>query len=134
MQDRPTAVELLKAAQEFCERDLLPNLSGRVRFHARVLQNVLGILEREWQGEEEAVRAEWERLRTLLGKTAEPPPTMRSLLDEANAWNRELGARIRSGELDDHWEKIAGAVYETVVQKLAIANPRYSETSASSET
>ena len=54
MQDRPTAIELLKAAQEFCERDLQPNLTGRVRFHARVLQNVLGILEREWAGEEKA--------------------------------------------------------------------------------
>lgn len=133
MQDRPTAVELLKAAQDFCERDLIPNLTGRVRFHTRVLQNVLGILEREWSGEEEAVRAEWARLRSILEKTEGPPPTLEALREEVAAWNRELGSRIRSGELDERWQEVADAVYETVEAKLAIANPRYSET-ASSET
>lgn len=132
MQDRPTAIELLKAAQEFCERDLLTNLTGRVRFHARVLQNVLGILEREWAGEEQAVRSEWERLRSLLGKDAEPNQTFEATRDEVVAWNRELGSRIRAGEQDDRWDETVDAVYETVLEKLAIANPRHSE--ASSET
>ncbi len=122
----------MRAAQEFCERDLLPNLSGRVRFHARVLQNVLGILEREWNGEEEAVRSEWERLRGLLDKEADQSPTFRAVRDEVLSWNRELGSRIRAGEQDDRWDETVEAVYETVLEKLAIANPRHSE--ASSET
>lgn len=130
MQDRPTAIELLKAAQEFCERDLLTNLTGRVRFHARVLQNVLGILEREWAGEEQAVRSEWERLRSLLGKDAEPNQTFEATRDEVVAWNRELGSRIRAGEQDDRWDETVEAVYETVLEKLAIANPRHSEVSS----
>jgi hypothetical protein len=134
MQDRPTAVELLKAAQEFCERDLLPSLTGRVRFHARVLQNVLGILEREWQHEEAAARTEWERLRTLLGETTPAPDTFQQLGEEVGAWNRELGARIRSGDLDERWDETVEAVYESVVAKLAIANPRYSEAASSTET
>ena len=131
MQDRPTAAELLQIAQEFCERDLLPNLTGRVRFHARVLQNVLGILEREWVGEEGAVRAEWERLGGLLGKESDQPSTFGSLRDEVVAWTKELGSRIRSGEQDERWDETLAAVYETVLEKLAIANPRHS---ASSET
>lgn len=126
MQDRPTAIELLRAAQEFCERDLQPNLTGRVRFHARVLQNVLGILEREWAGEEQAVRDEWDRLRTLLSDDTDPPPTFEALKDEVAEWNRELGARIRAGGMDDRWDETVDAVYETVLAKLAIANPRYS--------
>ena len=133
MQDRPSAAELLKAAQEFCDRDLLPNLTGRVRFHARVLQNVLGILEREWTGEEDAVRSEWERLRTLLDKATDPPETFGAIRDEVVAWNKELGSQIRNGELDDRWDETVDAVYETVKEKLATANPRYSE-EASSDT
>ncbi len=130
MQDRPTAIELLKAAQEFCERDLQPNLTGRVRFHARVLQNVLGILEREWAGEEQAVRDEWGRLRTLLSDGADPPSSFASLSDQVAAWNRELSARIRTGAMDDRWEETVEAVYQTVLAKLAIANPRYSAASS----
>lgn len=130
MQDRPTAIELLKAAQEFCERDLLPNLEGRVRFHARVLLNVLGILERELQGEEEALRNEWSRLRDLIGSTDEIPPTFDGMKDKVASWNRELSAKVRSGEMDERWDETVEAVYETVVEKLAIANPRYSAPSA----
>ena len=58
MQDRPTAVELLKAARDFCERELGPSLSGRMRFQVRILQNILGTLEREWEHEEDALIAE----------------------------------------------------------------------------
>jgi hypothetical protein len=131
MQDRPTAVELLKAAQEFCEHDLLPNLTGRVRFHTRVLQNVLGILAREWEGEEDAVRAEWERLRDLLDSTGDEPTSFHHLVARVRDLNRELSSRIRAGAMDGRWDQTVDAVYETVVTKLEIANPRYS---ASSET
>jgi hypothetical protein len=131
MQDRPTAIELLRAAQEFCERDLLPNLEGRVRFHARVLQNVLGILEREWEQEEEAVRAEWERLRTLLGERSDRPASFGRLREEVAEWNQRLSAQIRGGELDDRWNDVVEAVSETVVAKLRIANPRHSAAASS---
>lgn len=126
MQDRPTAIELLKAAQEFCERDLQPNLTGRVRFHARVLQNVLGILERELAGEEDAVRDEWQRLHTLLGADDDVPATFGALKEQVATWNTELSANIRAGAMDGRWDETLAAVYETVVAKLAIANPNYS--------
>jgi hypothetical protein len=47
MQDRPTALELLRAVREFLEADVLPSLEGRRRFHGLVAANVLGIVERE---------------------------------------------------------------------------------------
>jgi hypothetical protein len=130
MQDRPTAVELLRAAREFCERELGQELSGRLRFQVRVLQNLLGILEREWEGEEEAVRAEWDRLRVLLGKQDDQPKTLRETAASVSEWNSELGSRIRAGDMDDRWDETVDSVFQTVVQKLAIANPRYSETSS----
>jgi hypothetical protein len=130
MQDRPTAAELLKAAREFCERELGPELGGRLRFQVRILQNILGILEREWEGEEGAVRAEWERLRALLGETADRPATLRETASVVQEWNRDLGSRIRAGEMDERWDETVAGVFETVVAKLAIANPRYSEASS----
>jgi hypothetical protein len=125
MQDRPTAIELLQAAQEFIEKDLQPALTGRVRFHARVLQNVLGILEREWAGEDAAVRAEWERLRLLLGTDGEQPHDLGSLGEQVKAWNKELSDRIRAGSFDDRFDETVDALEATVAEKLAIANPRW---------
>jgi hypothetical protein len=126
MQDRPTAIELLQAAQEFIEKDLQPALTGRVRFHARVLQNVLGILEREWAGEHDAANAEWERLRILLDKD-EPKAGdgLRALGEQIRAWNTELSTAIRAGEMDDRFDEAVEAMRETVAEKLQIANPRY---------
>jgi hypothetical protein len=125
MQDRPTAPELLKAAQEFCENDLMPALTGRVRFHARVLLNVLRILEREWEGEEAAVRAEWERLRDLFGSDDPTPDGFAALGSAVRDWNTELARRIREGAFDDRFDETIAALRATVTDKLAIANPKY---------
>lgn len=127
MQDRPTAGELLRAAREFCERDLLPELTGRRRFHTRVLANVLGILEREWEQEEEALRAEWKRLDALLASDASPPGSLEEVAGQVREWNVELSSRIRDGQMDERWDEVLTALGETVADKLAIANPRYSE-------
>jgi hypothetical protein len=134
MQDRPTAIELLKAAQEFCERDLQPALTGRVRFHARVLQNVLGIIERELAGEEEALNNEWERLRHILHKDDTIPAMGSALADQVKRWNTELAAGIRAGAFDARSDDLIDDLSATVAEKLAIANPNYaSSTGAASD-
>ena len=125
MQDRPTAIELLKAAQEFCENDLMPALSGRVGFHARVLLNVLRILERELDGEENALRAEWDRLSRLLDSFDESPAGFAELAEAVRGGNMELAQRIRDGELDARLDEVRDVLRETISEKLAIANPRY---------
>jgi hypothetical protein len=130
MQDRPTAQELLKAAREFCERELGPSLEGRMRFQVRVLQNILGILEREWTNEEQAVRDEWERLGQLLG-THDAPASFTDLIARVKNANSELAAKIRSGDMDDRWDEVLDAVRKTVADKLEIANPNYSAPASS---
>ena len=40
-------MELLEAVREWIDRDVIPSTDGRLRFHARVASNVLGIVERE---------------------------------------------------------------------------------------
>ena len=125
MQDRPTAAELLQAAREFCERELGPALEGRLRFQVRVLQNILGILEREWAGEEDALQREFDRLTAMLDERQDAPPTMRGLSERVREMNTQLSARIRAGEFDDRADDVRSMLYETIREKLAISNPNY---------
>ena len=116
LQDRPTAVELLDAVAGFLEQDVAPALDARLRFHARVAVNVLRILQREWElgpGQAERQRA---LLTGLLGHDG----------DLAEQW-AELAGAIRRGALDDRRDDVVAALREITAQKLAIANPGYTE-------
>ena len=128
MQDRPTVLELLAAVRTFLEEDIVPGLEGRKRFHALVSANVLGILEREFGGEEAALLAEWTRLARLLGLGgAQPPERMTALRAAVHELTEQLAERIRRGDADaGPWaEAVRAHVRETVVEKLRVANPRY---------
>lgn len=125
MQDRPTANELIESVRGFLETDVLPELSGRKQFHTRVAINVLNILAREFEQEEEAVRAEWERLARLLGASDEPPSDFASARAVVRDLNVALSHRIREGEFDARVDEVAAALNATVLDKLRIANPAY---------
>lgn len=100
--------ELVEAVREWLERDVLGSVEGRLQFHTRVAINVLSIVERELAlGPAQAV-AHRERLAAL------------GCGDDA-----ELAARIRSGELDDRAEEVRALVWDSVRDKLRVANPRY---------
>jgi hypothetical protein len=118
LQDRPTAPELLEAVREYLERDVMAadELSGRVRFHARVAVNVLGIVERELRLGPGLDATERERLAALLGQDGE--------VDDLLA---ELASGIRDGSFDDRRDEVLECVRESVRAKLAVANPEYLE-------
>jgi len=128
MQDRPTALELLAAVRGFLEEDLGPALEGRRRFHALVAANVLRILERELGGEEELLGRQWERLAALFDVDASEKPQATSALRTAvRELETRLAERIRSGDADagDFARRVRAHVRATVVEKLAVANPRF---------
>lgn len=112
--DRPSAAELAEAVREFLERDVMPAVTGRVAFHARVAMNALGMLEREAALGPALDAAETHRLTGLLGHSAS--------LGELTG---ELAAKIRVGALDDRRAEMLNVVRESVAAKLAIANPGY---------
>jgi len=116
MQDRPTAAELLDAAAEFLERDVMTELGGRKGFLVRVSVNVLRILEREARLEPAAIAAERRRLHELLGEDAG---------DDVRELNATLSEAIRRGDLEDRTDELIDALYATAVNKLRIANPRW---------
>jgi hypothetical protein len=116
LQDRPTAVELLDAVAGFLEHDAAPALDARLRFHARVAANVLRIVQREWElGPDQAGRQR-ALLAGLLGHDGEPE----------ELW-AELARAIRAGALDERRADVVAVLREITAQKLAIANPRYTE-------
>ena len=106
--DRPSAAELVTAVREFLERDILDATEGRVRFHARVAINALGMVERE----------------LALGPAQAAAHAVR-LARLGVAGDAELAAAIRAGDLDDRAAAVRTALIESVRDKLRVANPRY---------
>ena len=128
MQDRPTCKELLQAAREFLEGEVVPSLDGRRKFHARVAANVLAIVVRELELERGQIAREWRRLDALVGEAALPtdPGAAREALA---ARTEQLCAKIRSGDADAgvFRDEVLVHLRATVREKLAIANPRMLE-------
>ena len=129
MQDRPTAIELLEAAADFVDREIVAATQGRVQFQSRVAANVMRIVAREIQMEDRLVRNEVRALAQLLGH---PEPHLGGLDDlhkAAAELGKELSEKIRAGQADaGGWrEQVLAVVRQAVEDKLRIANPRYVE-------
>ena len=112
--DRPTASELLAAVRQHLTENLAPSLEGQPAFHLRVATNALAIVERTIADGEGMDRAELEGLRGLLGEDG-----------DLVALNHALVARLKAGELDGRREEVLAHLRRTAMDKLALANPRY---------
>lgn len=108
LHDTPTAAELVEAVREFLETQVLDALDGSIAFQTRVAVNALRIVQRELETGGADVAAHQARLADL------------GYVDDA-----ELAAAIRSGIEDDRHDLVKAAVTESVLAKLAVANPRY---------
>lgn len=106
--DAPSAGQLVEAVREWLERDVLPATEGRLHYHARVAMNALSIVERELEVSEAQRDAHLDRL-ALLG-----------VADDS-----ELAAGIRSGRFDDRMDEVRELVWQSVRDKLVVANPKY---------
>jgi hypothetical protein len=106
--DRPHAGELVASVREFLEGDVLDATEGRVQFHTRVAINALRMVERELAEGDVMANEHRARLAEL------------GALDDA-----ALASAIREGTLDGRWDEVMVAVYESVVEKLRVANPRH---------
>jgi aminoglycoside phosphotransferase (APT) family kinase protein len=105
---RPTAEELLVAAQEFLLGPVTDSTDGQVRFHAKVAANVLATVTRQLQ---QGAAAE-ERTRRALETLG-----VKELAD--------LSAAIRAGQFDGREPELYPFLWQTVRDRLAVANPRH---------
>lgn len=133
MDDRPTALDLLRAVGDFLEQDLIPAVADRrLRYEILIAVNALRIAQRELDGRERRLRAELDALSDLLGlpraPVTEDPAALRQRVLEAN---RELGNRIRQGLADDGpWrERVLRHLEAVAEDKLRITDPGEIETS-----
>lgn len=115
MHNHPTAVELIEAVRDFLEQRAMPALEGRNAFHARVAVNALDIVRRELQLGPDAKASERARLLTLLGHTA----------GEVAELDRELCQQIRTGELGLTSPGLVEHLWQTVLDRMAIDQPKY---------
>ena len=106
--DSPTAAELVDAVREWLERDVMSGAAPVNRFHARVAGNILAIVEREIALGPQQADAHRRRLDRLGVDT-----------------DVELAAAIRSGRLDDRLDEVRSLVWDSVRDKLRVANPKY---------
>lgn len=109
--DVPTAQQLVESVREWIEREVITETSGRLQFHARVAINVLAMVERELELGPDLADRHRERLRVLGFESDE-----------------ELAAAIRAGAVDESGDEaiaLRAAVWASVRDKLAVANPRY---------
>jgi enoyl-CoA hydratase/carnithine racemase len=136
MQDRPTSQELLEAAAQFVEREIIPATEGRRQFQSRVVANVLRIVAREIAMEEQQLFGETAALAGLLDKPVPHAREITELRKLARAFNEELSTRIRSGDANSGaWRAEALRVVRSIVEdKLRIANPRYLEADLAART
>ena len=128
MNDRPTALELIAAVRAYLEGELMPTLTdARLRFQTLIAVNVLSIVERELQGEEQQLSEEWESLAPMLDMAGPMPLRLSELKQQVRDAHSLLCRRIRAGEFDEpsRFAALSKQLCRCVERKLAVANPRY---------
>jgi hypothetical protein len=114
--DRPTALELLEAIQEFLQERAIPKLSGHAAFEARVAANLLSIARREIEEGPRLLEGETADLERLLGRKG----TLEDL-------ETELLALIREGDPGSRWDDLIALLRRSAEGRLRITNPKYLE-------
>lgn len=105
---RPTAVELLVAAREFLQSEVMAATEGHVQFHTRVTIRVLDTVIREL----ELGAGHREQHRRLLAE-----------LGYGSSW--ELVDDIRKGDFDDRIGQLAARLQPDIRAKMEVSDPRY---------
>jgi len=114
MQDEPTPIELTKAVADFLRSDITPLITGHQAFKLRVAINALDLVTRQLTLEEGSDAKEVARLRALLGMDG-----------SVTELNRALAERIAKGEVDLATPGLAGHLWQTTMDKLAVDQPNY---------
>jgi hypothetical protein len=114
MQDEPTPEELVKAVADFLRNDIAPMVSGHNAFKLRVSINALDLVTRQLALAQGRDAAELARLTRLLGAQG-----------SLGELNRVLADRIAKGEVDLQTPGLAGHLWQTTMDKLAVDQPNY---------
>lgn len=130
METTPSAAELIAAAVEGLRNELLPALSGRAAFQARVIANVLEIARRELEQAPAADDRERSRLSALLfalgpgqdgaEAPADAPPSL-----ALASLRAALCTAIRTDRIGLDTPGLRDHLWADVLARLAIEQPTY---------
>lgn len=112
--DMPALDELVQGVRDLLHGELMAATEGRLQFMARVAGNALDIVMRELAVGDEHRRRERDRLAALLGRDGD----LASL-----RW--QLVEALRDGSMALDAPGLAGHLRATVVNQVAIDQPRY---------
>jgi aminoglycoside phosphotransferase (APT) family kinase protein len=113
--DMPRTDELVRAARDFLRDDVMSATTGRTRFLARVAANALDIAARDSAVGDLHRARQRERLRRLLAVDGDLPSLC-----------RKVAERLRDGSMPLDHPGLADYLRESVVNQVAIDQPRYS--------
>ncbi|MEQ8857506.1 MAG: phosphotransferase family protein [Pseudomonadales bacterium] len=113
--DMPRIDELVVSVRDFLRDDVMAATEGRTNFLARVAGNSLDIVLRELELGGPARQAEQARLRALLGSD-----------DSLSTLRWKLVRGLRDGSIDLDRPGLADHLRATVVNQIAIDQPKYS--------
>jgi hypothetical protein len=121
------AADLMATAREALLNEVLPSLPKDRRYAGLMIANVMAMAAREHAHGGAALRAEAERLRTLLGGF-DPLATRPSdgNDDELRALRRALSVAIRRGRFDERSSRrtLESHIALTATDWVAISNPK----------
>ena len=117
MHNQPSVSEMVQAVKNFIDDTAAPKLTGRAAFHARVASNTLATILRDLEARAGNEAAESTRLQELLGANEE------TRLDQLN---RDLCARIKSGEMDTDTPGLLAHLKATTIAQIEVDQPGYS--------
>ncbi|MDH3687589.1 MAG: DUF6285 domain-containing protein [Myxococcales bacterium] len=125
MNDEPRAEELLRAVERFLEQEVVGRLEGVPRFHARVAANVVAMVAREIETQDEHLRGEWDRLTELLGDDPPWPEAREAQVGGLRERNETLSERIRSGDADTEpfRSELLAHLRRTIDDKMVVSRP-----------
>ena len=116
--DMPRLDELLTSVRDFLRQDVMSETSGRTNFMARVASNSLDVVIRESQLGEKVRSAELKNLEGLFDHQGAHSSTLSEL-----RW--KLVEQIRNGEVDLTSEPLQQYLRHSVVNQIAIDQPKY---------
>jgi hypothetical protein len=114
MQDHPHPSEIIAAVARFLKAEVIPELTGRTAFNARVAANALEMMTRQLETQPSAEAAELEALKAILGADG-----------DLATLNAELARRLAVGELDLATPGVADHLWTTTLAKLYVDQPTY---------
>jgi len=127
VQERPNKLVLLTAISQFLVEEARPALKDpRLAFRALIAAHLASVVASELNSDTEVVARDLGRLRELFPDAPDAGESLESKRALVAELNLRLASKLRDGVASaEELARVAGALRESLREKLAIENPRF---------